>query len=123
MPPFGKRGYLWVTLALFLVSLSGQFVFSWFLYVQEQQEHGSAVEVGDYLVSTFKDVLENWQSEFLQLLWQVGGLSFLWYVGSPDSKEGDERKEEKLDRILEKVLGAKEAEQVKKELEQRYPKK
>ena len=42
---------------------------------------------------TFRDIMENWQSEFLQLIWQVAaaGLSILWYVGSPQSKEGDER--------------------------------
>ena len=40
-----------------------------------------------------RDTLENWQSEFLQLMWQVGGLAFLLYVGSPQSKEGDERVE------------------------------
>jgi len=45
--------------------------------------------------------MENWQSEFLQLIWQVAGLSILWYVGSPQSKEGDERKEEKMDIIIE----------------------
>lgn len=27
-----------------------------------------------------------WQSEFLQLLWQIGGLAFLLYGGSPQSK-------------------------------------
>ncbi len=44
--------------------------------------------------------MENGQSEFLQLIWQVAGLSILWYVGSPKSKEGDERKEEKMDMII-----------------------
>jgi hypothetical protein len=46
-----------------------------------------------------RDTLENWQSEFLQLIWQVAGLSFPLHVGSPQSKEGDDRKEEKLDAI------------------------
>jgi Domain of unknown function (DUF6766) len=30
-----------------------------------------------------RDTLENWQSEFLQLLWQVTGLAILLHVGSP----------------------------------------
>lgn len=46
------------------------------------------------------DTLENRQSEFLQLLWQVAGLAFLLYIGLPQSKEGDECKEEKIDLIL-----------------------
>jgi hypothetical protein len=50
-----------------------------------------------------RDTMENWQSEFLQLIWQVAGLAFLLYIGSPQSKEGDDRKEEKLDYIVEKL--------------------
>lgn len=42
----------------------------------------------------------NWQSEFLQLLWQVGGLALLLHVGSPQSKEGDDRLEARIDAIL-----------------------
>ena len=47
-----------------------------------------------------RDTLENWQSEFLQLLWQVAGLAILLHVGSPASKEGDDRMEAKLDALL-----------------------
>lgn len=68
--------------------------------------------------------MENWQSEFLQLMWQVGGLSFLLYVGSPQSKEAEERLEAKIDVILNNVQN--DSEQVKKlvkEIEQKYPKK
>jgi hypothetical protein len=61
------------------------------------------VLVSEYIVETTRDTLENWQSEFLQLLWQVGGLALLLYVGSPQSREGDERKEAKLDAILRRV--------------------
>ncbi len=50
-----------------------------------------------------RDTLENWQSEFLQLIWQVAGLAMLLHVGSPQSKEGDDRMEAKLDAILRKV--------------------
>lgn len=50
-----------------------------------------------------RDTFENWQSEFLQLLWQVGGLAILLHIGLPQSREGDERKEAKLDMILRRV--------------------
>lgn len=65
------------------------------------------VQFNDYLVLMGRDTLENWQSEFLQLLWQVGGLAVLLYHGSPQSSEGDERKEAKLDAILRKIDPAK----------------
>jgi hypothetical protein len=71
--------------------------------VQEQQAHNQSVQTGDYLNMTFRDVMENWQSEFLQLIWQVAGLSFLLYVGSPQSKESNERIEEKIDLIMKKL--------------------
>ncbi len=48
----------------------------------------------------FSSTFENWQSEFLQLVWQAVGLSFLLYWGSSQSKESDERIEEKLDALL-----------------------
>jgi hypothetical protein len=99
----GRFGYAWVTLAFFLLSLAGHWMFGWFSFVAEQAQHGQPVDVSGYVVQMMRDTLENWQSEFLQLLWQVGGLAFLLYVGSPQSKEGDDRKEAKLDAILQRL--------------------
>jgi hypothetical protein len=44
--------------------------------------------------------IQIWQSEFLQLVWQAAGLSFLYYWGSSQSREGDDRVEAKLDALL-----------------------
>ncbi|MXQ14131.1 DUF6766 family protein [Microvirga makkahensis] len=96
-------GYAWVTLGFFLISLAGHWLFGWFAYVSEQQAHAQPILMSDYLVEMMRDTLENWQSEFLQLLWQVGGLAILLYVGSPQSKEGDDRMEAKIDEILRRV--------------------
>jgi hypothetical protein len=49
-----------------------------------------------------RDTLENWQSEFLQVMWQVAWHS-CFFVGSPQSKEGNERTEAKLDEILREL--------------------
>jgi hypothetical protein len=96
-------GYAWVTLGFFIISLIGHWLFGWFAYVSEQQAHAQPILTSDYLVEMMRDTLENWQSEFLQLLWQVGGLAILLYVGSPQSKEGDDRMEAKIDEILRKL--------------------
>jgi hypothetical protein len=61
--------YAWITLGLFLFTLVGHWLFGWFAYVDEQQVHGQEVAVGAYAVQMMRDTLENWQSEFLQLLW------------------------------------------------------
>ena len=37
----------------------------------EQRAHHQPVSVSDYTIQMGRDTLENWQSEFPQLLWQV----------------------------------------------------
>lgn len=71
--------------------------------LNKQESHEQAVVVSEFIVEMLRDTMENWQSEFLQLIWQVAGLAILWYAGSPQSKEGDDRKEEKLDFIIKKL--------------------
>jgi len=117
-----KYGYLWITLILFLGSISAHWIFAWFSYTDEQRDVNKPIEFSGYLNQTMRDTMENWQSEFLQLIWQVGGLSFLWYIGSPSSKEGDERKEELIKEILRQV-NSKDAEKIISNLEKKYPKK
>lgn len=95
-----RYGFFWVTGALFLISLTGHWVFGWYTYVNEQIAHQQPIEIGSYTVMMMRDTLENWQSEFLQLIWQVAGLALLLHVGSPQSKEGDDRMEAKIDAIL-----------------------
>jgi hypothetical protein len=56
---------------------------------------------------------------FLQLLWQVGGMAFLLFVGSPQSKEGDDRMEAKLDAILAAV-DPKNADRIVDEIDREY---
>lgn len=98
-----KYSFAWVTLGFFIFSLILHWVFGWFAYVDEQNEFHHSVEVHDYLNEMLRDTFENWQSEFLQLIWQVMGLALLLHVGSPQSKEGDDRVEAKIDAILEKI--------------------
>lgn len=115
-------GYLWVTLFLFLFSIVGHWVFAWYAYVNDQKAHKQPIEVNEYVMETMRDTFENWQSEFLQLIWQVAGLAYLWYLGSPQSKEGDDRKEEKLDEIL-RLVGGKNATKIIQTLDNKYPRK
>lgn len=119
---FTKYGFLWVTLGLFIFSLAGHWLFAWFAFVDEQKTQGLPIDTATYVMQTMRDMFENWQSEFLQLLWQVGGLAFLLFVASPQSKEGDERKEEKIDAILRKI-DPKGAESIIEQIDARYPKK
>lgn len=112
--------FLWATLILFLFSFTGHWVSAWYAYQNEQKTHNQPVEVNEYVVETFRDTMENWQSEFLQLIWQVAGLAYLWYLGSPQSKEGNDRQEEKLDEIL-RLVGGKRASKILQTLDRKYP--
>lgn len=98
-----KYAYGWLTLGFFVVSFGLHWTFGWFAFVDEAQGHGQAAELAPYLTEMARDTFENWQSEFLQLLWQVVGLAYFLYVGSPSSKENDDRVEAKIDALLELV--------------------
>ncbi|WP_423066966.1 DUF6766 family protein [Devosia sp. CN2-171] len=114
-----KFGFAWVTLGFLAISLAGHWVFGWFAYLDEQSALGASPSVGGYAVEMLRDTFENWQSEFLQLLWQVVGLTILLHVGSPQSKDSEDRSEAKLDAILRRVDP--EAEKTLSEIERRYP--
>lgn len=82
-----RYSFVWVTLGFFLVTLIGHWVFGWFAYAGEQQAHGQLPTVSDFTIQMLRDTLENWQSEFLQLIWQVMGLAFLLHVGLPNPRK------------------------------------
>ena len=100
-----KYAYAWLTLGFFAVSFGLHWMFGWFAFVEEARQHGQSPEVAGYLIEMSRDTFENWQSEFLQLLWQVVGLAYFLYVGSPSSKENDDRMEAKIDKLIELQAG------------------
>jgi hypothetical protein len=95
-----KYGYAWITIGFFLVSLALHWWFGWLAFVEETAANGQSPDFNNYAVEMGRDTFENWQSEFLQLLWQVVGLAYFLYVGSPSSKENDDRTEAKIDALL-----------------------
>ena len=92
--------YAWLTLAFFLISLSLHWWFGWTAFVDEASSRAETPQVSSYLDQMLRDTFENWQSEFLQLLWQVVGLAYFLYLGSPSSRENDDRLEAKVDALL-----------------------
>lgn len=116
---FGKYAYAWITIAFFLVSLGLHWYFGWRAFIDEAREHGQQPEVGQFASVVLRDTFENWQSEFLQLLWQVVGLAYFLYAGSPGSKENDDRMEAKIDALIRLQAGD-DAERVIQELDRKY---
>ena len=97
---FKGYAYAWLTLAFFLGSLILHWWFGWRAFLEEAAGHGQSAAFGPYAVQMLRDTFENWQSEFLQLLWQVVGLAYFLYLGSPSSHENDDRLEAKVDALL-----------------------
>lgn len=114
-----RYAYGWITAAFFLVSITGHWIFGWLAFVDEAAQHQEVPRVQAYLVEMTRDTLENWQSEFLQLMWQVMGLAYFLYVGSPASKENDDRMEAKIDELLKRTIGP-EADALIDDLDRRY---
>ena len=58
---------------------------------------GSQSEMGRFVATFWPPA---YGEEFLQLLWQVVGLAYFLYLGSPSSKENDDRLEAKIDELI-----------------------
>ena len=82
-----RYAYGWITVLFFLVSIAGHWMFGWYAILQEAAEHAQQPVFSEYAIQMGRDTLENWQSEFLQLLWQVVGLAYFLYAGSPASRK------------------------------------
>jgi hypothetical protein len=88
--PLGDRGLGYVLAGLFLASWIGQAVFQ--ITVNDE-------DWGEFWAST----LENWQSEFLQLLTFMVLTSFLVFRGSPESRDSDDELTAKVDELLRRT--------------------
>lgn len=97
---FTAYSFALVTGAFFLLSWVGQFVFQLIEVRNEAAEHGTAFDWIQFWPQFLASTFENWQSEFLQLVWQAAGLAFFYFWGSSQSREGEDRMEAKLDRLL-----------------------
>lgn len=117
-----RYGYAWLTTGFFLVSLILHWWFGYQSSLDEAKAHGEALETSAYLHEMLRDTFENWQSEFLQLLWQVVGLAYFLYIGSPSSKENDDRMEAKMDALM-RMVGGDGAQAVIQRLDQHYLRK
>ncbi|HEX9932037.1 MAG TPA: DUF6766 family protein [Allosphingosinicella sp.] len=114
-----RYAYGWITLLFFLGSFALHWLFGWYAFADEAAAHGDRPELSEYLVEMGRDTFENWQSEFLQLIWQVVGLAYFLYVGSPASKENDDRMEAKIDALI-RMNGGEDAERLIAELDSHY---
>jgi hypothetical protein len=123
MREFKKRSYLYVTIMLFAGSWLIHGITAYNQFVEEQNQHNQLVSMPVFWNEFIRQTAENWQSEFLQLSWQIGGLMILFAVASPQDRLGDQRKEIILEKLLEIEMDKKEYDEFMNKLEEKYPEK
>lgn len=123
MREFKKRGYLYVTITFFAVTWMIHGFTAFNQYSEEQKEHGQPVNLNSFWNEFIRQTMENWQSEFLQLSWQVGGLMILYAVASPEDRIGDQRKEKLLEKLLQMQMEQKDYEKFMKNIKVDFPDK
>jgi hypothetical protein len=89
--------------ALFFVTWGAQAAAEWQRFTDEQRDHRETPEIGDFLTEFSQSTLENWQSEFLQLFSFTVMAAVLIHKGSAESRDSDDRIEEALKRIEDKL--------------------
>jgi hypothetical protein len=92
-----------VLLALFAISWLTQGIAQWQQFRNEQLTHGEPAHVDEFIVDFAEATLENWQSEFLQLFSFVVLAAVFIHRGSGESKDSDDRMEEMLKEIKQKL--------------------
>lgn len=92
-----------VLFILFILSWLLQGIFQWIEMAHEAVQHGGEPSLADFIPAFAAATFENWESEFLQLFAMVVLTSFLIHRGSHESKDQDEKTDNMLVTILERI--------------------
>jgi disulfide bond formation protein DsbB len=98
-----RWGAVYLLLLLFVGSWLGQFFTQLSEFRSEQQVHGQPFMWSEYFTTFFASTFENWQSEWLQLVFQaillLGAKHWIFKVDAEDM----ERIEDKIDKIQDRL--------------------
>jgi hypothetical protein len=103
---FNNWGAVIILALMFIGSWAGQWIFQWSEYVSTQEAHNQSADISGFAPEFFASTLENWQSEFLQLVFQavlvaswIGG-RYLFRADYAADKDDMDRLERKIDQLL-----------------------
>lgn len=96
-----RWGAVYILTVLFAGSWLGQLINQSIEFTSTQQQHGGSFTWGEFLPEFFASTFENWQSEWLQLVFQavllLGAKHLLFQADAEDL----ERIERKIDQLRE----------------------
>ncbi len=100
---FRRWGAVWLLVLLFIGSWTGQFITQLHRFRTEAQAHGVPFQWGEYMHDFLAHSFENWQSEWLQLVFQaillLGAKHWIIQAAAEDL----ERLETKIDSLNERL--------------------
>ncbi len=96
-----RWGAIYLLLALFLGSWSGQLLTQIVELKQEAEQHGQAFHLSDLWAPFFSATFENWQSEWLQLIVQGAVLLGMKHLIFKADAEDTELMQAKLNALLD----------------------
>lgn len=103
MRHFRRWGAVYILVVLFAGSWVGQLIAQTYEFAAEQAQHGGEFSWQDFWPPFFSATFENWQSEWLQLVFQaillLGAKHWLFQVDAEDI----ERIEAKIDALHDKM--------------------
>ena len=76
--PTIRYGFLWVTAIVILGGILANGILGWVEYVTRQQMQGQAPALAAYARDAFGSLVQNWQSEFMFVAWQIAGLGIVY---------------------------------------------
>lgn len=85
---------------LFLFSWIAQFIVEIKQVAGDALDKGAAFQWNKFWIQFWSSTLQNWQSEFLQLFTFVLLTSFLIHKNSHESKDSNDRLEQKIDYLI-----------------------
>jgi hypothetical protein len=92
-----------VVCSLFFVVWVAHALVEWQKYADDQQEHGASPTAGGFVVQFGEATLQNWQSEFLEEFGLIVLTAAYFHRGSAESRDSEDRIEQKLDEVLERL--------------------
>jgi hypothetical protein len=90
-----------VLFLLFISTWALHFVVQIIKVSHDQESRGEVFSWGQFFPEFLTSTFENWQSEFLQLLTFVVLTAYLIHKNSAESRDGTDRIEKKIDKILD----------------------
>jgi hypothetical protein len=72
---------------LFLLAWGGHFYTEYLDFIQDEEQHRQPFQSVEFFITFTRATLENWQSEFLQIITAAWVFKHFFWKGTPESQD------------------------------------